>query len=270
MMPRRTAIVTASVRSLAPSFSMMCLTCTLTVSSEMDSRSAMSRLRLPPATCCSTSSSRSVSGSSRDVLGQLRRDLLRDPLPAGVDLTHRIGQLLRRHALQHVAARAGGQRALNLDVPFERRQHDDARVGELVADRDHRVDAADVRQAEIHQRDVRTMLAEALDRLAAGRRLGDQHHVRLAVDDGGDAFAQQRMIVDAEDADLWLCSLMDVLLRSSQPRRGLRSNATRPGTSSSTSVPAAGAAPDLQRAADPLRRARACPACPQWPSLPGA
>ena len=39
MMPRRTAMVTASVRSLAPSFSMMCLTCTLTVSSEMNSRS---------------------------------------------------------------------------------------------------------------------------------------------------------------------------------------------------------------------------------------
>jgi hypothetical protein len=42
MMPRRIAIVTACVRSVAPSFNMMCLRCAFTVSSEMNSRVAMS------------------------------------------------------------------------------------------------------------------------------------------------------------------------------------------------------------------------------------
>ena len=43
MIPRRTPIVTASVRSAAPSFAMMCLTWTLTVPSEIDRMWPMSR-----------------------------------------------------------------------------------------------------------------------------------------------------------------------------------------------------------------------------------
>jgi hypothetical protein len=42
MIPRRAAMVTDWVRSLAPSLLMMCLTCTLTVSSAMKRRSAIS------------------------------------------------------------------------------------------------------------------------------------------------------------------------------------------------------------------------------------
>ena len=138
----------------------------------------MSLLRLPPATCCSTSTSRSVSALVGDVLGELRRDLVRNALLAGVHLPHRLDQLLRRHVLQQVAARAGRERALDLDVALERRQHHDARVGELGADRDQRVDAAHVRQPQVHQRHVGPMLAEQLDGLAAGRRLRDHRHVR--------------------------------------------------------------------------------------------
>ena len=44
IIPLRKAPATASVRSLAPSFSMMCLIWAFTVSSEMNRRSAMSRL----------------------------------------------------------------------------------------------------------------------------------------------------------------------------------------------------------------------------------
>ena len=43
----RAAIVTACVRSLAPSFSRMCFICAFTVSSEMKRRSAISRFRFP-------------------------------------------------------------------------------------------------------------------------------------------------------------------------------------------------------------------------------
>jgi hypothetical protein len=48
MIPPRIAIVTACVRSLAPSFSMMCFTWIFTVSSEIPNRLATSWLRLPP------------------------------------------------------------------------------------------------------------------------------------------------------------------------------------------------------------------------------
>ena len=47
MIPRRKPILTASVRSAAPSFAMMCLRWTLTVSSEIDRMAPISRLRLP-------------------------------------------------------------------------------------------------------------------------------------------------------------------------------------------------------------------------------
>ena len=74
-------------------------------------------------------------------------------------------------------------------------------VGRAGADGDHRVDAAHVRQPEVHQRHVGPMLLKQLDRFAAGRRLRHHDHVGLVGDDRGDAFAQQRMVVDAEDTD---------------------------------------------------------------------
>src|SRR5262249_61551904 len=48
------------------------------------------------------------------------------------------------------------------------------------------------------------MLTELLDGFAAVGGLGHQRHVRLAVDDGGDSLAQQRMIINAQDADAGL------------------------------------------------------------------
>src|SRR6187402_2038205 len=64
MMPRRTAIVTAWVRSCAFSFASTLLMCALTVSSVTPSSIATARLELPPATQASTAVSRSVRVSS--------------------------------------------------------------------------------------------------------------------------------------------------------------------------------------------------------------
>ena len=79
----------------------------------------MSRLRLPPATRRRTSRSRVGQRLFAHVLGELRRDLggmrLRPACTWRID----VGELARRHALQHVAARAGGQRPLDLDVALE-------------------------------------------------------------------------------------------------------------------------------------------------------
>ena len=48
------------------------------------------------------------------------------------------------------------------------------------------------------------MLPEHLNGFAAGGRLSNHLHVRLIVDDGCDALAEQGMIVNAEDADVRL------------------------------------------------------------------
>ena len=107
MMPRRTPMVTAEVRSFTPSFSMMCLRCTFTVSSEMSSCSAIWRLRFPKATCCNTSISRSVSSSSPMCSASLTATS--DGTRFWPAWTCRIDldKIFRRHALQHIATRPG-------------------------------------------------------------------------------------------------------------------------------------------------------------------
>ena len=67
--------------------------------------------------------------------------------------------------------------------------------GKLAANRAHRVDAAHLRHLQVHQRDVRLMLAEQLDRLTSVGGFRDQFHIRLTRDQRGDAFADDGMIV---------------------------------------------------------------------------
>src|SRR5258708_27095102 len=64
MIPRFSPIVTACVRSFAPSFERMFLTCPLTVSSVIDNFSAISLLAFPAAIALRTSISRGVKVSS--------------------------------------------------------------------------------------------------------------------------------------------------------------------------------------------------------------
>lgn len=62
-------------------------------------------------------------------------------------------------------------------------------------------DAADVRQAKVDQGNIRLMHRELLDAVMAGRRLDDDLHVRLTVDQRGDALADECIIVDAQHAN---------------------------------------------------------------------
>src|SRR5258707_12111803 len=64
MVPRFSPIVTAWVRSFAPSFERMFLTCPLTVSSVVDNLSAISLLAFQPATALGTCVLRGVKGPS--------------------------------------------------------------------------------------------------------------------------------------------------------------------------------------------------------------
>jgi hypothetical protein len=112
-----------------------------------------------------------------------------------------VDDLRWRHALQQEATGTCLERALDFHVSLESGQHHYASVDELGAQRDERVDAAHVGKAHVHQRDVGTKLPVLTDAVAAVGGLADQMHVRLGGDDAGDPLAQQRMIVNAENAD---------------------------------------------------------------------
>src|SRR6266478_10013752 len=126
-------------------------------------------------------------------------DLLRNAFLPRMHLPDPFDQVLRRHALQHVPSRARLESAPDLDVAFERRQHDDARIGELRTDRGHRVDAAHVGKPQIHQGDVWTKLAEAEEGLMSAPGPGHELHVSLTLAQGGDPPSQHRADADAEN-----------------------------------------------------------------------
>jgi hypothetical protein len=124
-----------------------------------------------------------------DVLGELRGNHRRNAFLSRVHVPDRLHEIAGRHVLQQVPIRARRQRSVDLHIPLERRQDDDARGGKLRQNRVQRVDTADVRQPEIHQHHVGAVLAEHLNGLAPARCLRGHVHVRLAVDDGGNPLA---------------------------------------------------------------------------------
>jgi hypothetical protein len=94
----------------------------------------------------------------------MSHDLRRDALLPRVNLADPFEEILRRHALQQIAARSRFEGPLALDVALKRGQDDDAGLAELRPDGDHGVDAVHVGKPQVHQRHVGLMLAEALAR----------------------------------------------------------------------------------------------------------
>jgi hypothetical protein len=91
---------------------------------------------------------------------------------------------------------------MNLDITFEGCEHDDAGIRKLAANGNHGIDAPDIGQSEIHECNVRPMLAKTQYGISAAGRFSNQQHVWFIPDDGRDSFSHQRMIVDAQDPDL--------------------------------------------------------------------
>ena len=73
--------------------------------------------------------------------------------------------------------------------------------GELGPNRNGRFEPVHLRHLQVHQRHVGPMGAELLDGLAAARAFGDELHVRLAGEQRRHAVAEQRVIVDGQDAN---------------------------------------------------------------------
>ena len=95
-----------------------------------------------------------------EMFGEASRHLWRDVPSAGMDRSHHRQQLVLRHALEKVGRSARSHRALDLAVAVRRREHDDARPGELSANRDEGVRSVGAWKPKVHQRDVRPMVAE--------------------------------------------------------------------------------------------------------------
>src|SRR5713226_4932948 len=218
------------------------------------------------------------------MLCELCRHLRGNALFPRVDLANHFSQLFGRHALEHVAAGPRFQGALDFHVAFEGRQHDDARLGEFCADGYHRVDTTLVREPEVHESYVWLVLPKLLNGFPRIGGLRYQQHVRLIVDDRGEALAQQGMIIYAENADLSFfghrtCSLPDCdfsfcpfpekSLDNHPPGRSSdrNSKAIWPGTDKSTSVPATARLETLNY--PPILSLRSfIPDKPQCPSRP--
>ena len=167
-------------RLVASSLRNRCEMCALTVATLRWSCSAISALELPRPTAIATSRSRSVKhGHERErrLRSPVRassvtwriscvRDRRRQHRLAGLDLADGGDDLGGRRVLEQESVGAGRQRAHDVLVGVERRQHDDLRrIGER-GDRGGRGDAVHHRHAQVHQHDVDATSPYGLDGLA--------------------------------------------------------------------------------------------------------
>src|SRR5580698_2351827 len=207
-----------------------------------------------------------------------------DCLLAAVHFTNSLQQDLGRHALDDVACRSTFESSLHFNIAFRRCDNNDPGFRKLASDRDHGVDSVHVRQSYIQEHDIRSMLPKELNRFLARRSLGRQLHLSLIIDQRGNPFAHQRMIIDTENSDtldivhLGGSSPDFVMIRCdrqgyslvSQLQNGFedgRSNASLPGIQSRTTVPALARLNTLNR--PPIRSALSRMFVkPQCPSLP--
>src|ERR1700723_3698061 len=90
--------------------------------------------------------------------GNLKRDVF---LPC-MNLPDNLYKLLRRHGLEHITLSPCLQCSLDFDVSFKGSQHDDAGIRKLSANCYHSVNAADIGQSQIHERNVGQMLTVSL------------------------------------------------------------------------------------------------------------
>src|SRR5579864_2538447 len=139
-------------------------------------------------------------------------DFRRNSFSTAVHGPNRLNQFFPQHAFQKIAVGTGFKRSLSLYIAAVRGQNDNPGVGKFLADGKNRFTATHERHLQIHKRDIRTMYAELLDRLASIAGFRDKNHVRLAGENRGDPFAQYRMIVYAQNSN-WISPSHDFSLQ---------------------------------------------------------
>ena len=189
-----------------------------TVFSEMNSSPAISRLSRPRAT--SLQDPELAVGQARQLERRLRR---RRGWRAGciwVELDEQLGghhrreqrlavedaadagrDLLGRHVLEEVAVGAGAHRLEEVGLVVGARQHEDAGRGHALLDDPAGLDAPALGHADVHDDDVGNDLLGLVDRLDAVGGLADDLDALLDREDGLQAPAVERVVVDDEDTD---------------------------------------------------------------------
>src|SRR5262249_35359686 len=132
------------------------------------------------------------------VLRNFRLNLPWDVSLAGVYCANRTEHVPAERVLQQITARAGLECTKRLRIPRIPGQHNDTGTGELSADMGNSRDAVHVRHTQVHERYVRAMASEALDRVMPVHGFSDQFHIGLTLDYRRDTLAYQWMIIDTE------------------------------------------------------------------------
>ena len=192
----------------------------LTVFGLMCSSAAIIPLSLPFAISFSTWISRSDSsarivaaasgrgGRRAHVLEHLAGDVRRDQRLSDGRRADPAHQILDRRVLQQVAARAGEDRVHHVLFLVGDREHDHARQRRVTADVARGLDAGHPRHVEIHDDDVGRREADVLQRLRAGRRLGDDLHA-LLLEQVPEPRPEEVVVVDEQHADRVLGCVLD-------------------------------------------------------------
>jgi hypothetical protein len=79
------------------------------------------------------------------------------------------------------------------------RQHEDLGVRKFASNPNDRLIAIHIWHLQIHEGDVGAVHSVSRDGLLSVTRLGHQFHIWLSFEEGRDALAQKRMIIDRHD-----------------------------------------------------------------------
>jgi hypothetical protein len=90
---------------------------------------------------------------------------------------------------------------LDFDVAFKRCQDEYAGFGELLSDGNRRVNAAHIGKTKVHECHIRQVFPELVNTVLRIRCVGYQLHVCLTANHGAYPFADQGMIIDAQDTN---------------------------------------------------------------------
>src|SRR6266849_1437330 len=121
--------------------------------------------------------------------------------PTGAHLADRVDELAAADLLEHVAGGAGHDRGEQRLVVRERREHQHLRLLEPGADLTRGLDAATVRQPDVHHHHVRARALSLRDGLLHGAGLRHDGKVVVGVDQGFHAIAHDLVVVDEHDAN---------------------------------------------------------------------
>jgi hypothetical protein len=137
----------------------------------------------------------------REAVEQAAGDPGSDDGLAPVDHAHGLDEVVGGHVLEQEAGRTSPQRVDDVLVEVVRRQDQHAgRVAELVEPA-RRLDAVHARHPDVHEDDVGPQRPHLRQRDLAVGGLTDHLDVRLGLQDEAEAGAQQRLVVDQQDAD---------------------------------------------------------------------